>query len=531
MIRRTLVLPALAGLLAPVLAACSGADSGGAKGGSIAVGTTDSFAVTKDTPAPFDPAASYDVGSWNVMRNTFQTLLRLPRSGTAPVGDAASRCGFTDRRDEQYRCTLRAGLTFSNGHRLDADDVAFSIKRMLRIHYAKGPYNLLSGVKSAEAVKDDEIVFHLKRPDATFPSKLATPAASIVDSQVYPADGFLNGAKVVGSGPYTLDFQNSRKRALFTANPRYKGGVKTKSRRVELRSFTSSAAMDKALASGAIDLVNRSISPHEVEKLQADPGGPVRLVEQPGQEIRYLVFNTEDRTAGKVAVRRAMAQALDRQALVRDVYARTSEPLYSIVPSGLPGHRNSFFDRYGDPDTRAARRTLSAAGVHTPVKLTLTYSSDHYGEVTAREFAELKRQLNGTGLFDVRTKGVPWEKYRPAAFKGDYQVYGYGWFPDFPDADNYIAPFFAKNNFLGSSFTSHEIRDKLIPRTRREDNRASTAGDFGRAQDTVASQVPILPVWQGKEYVAARDDITGAEWALNSSSGFQLWELGRGTAG
>ena len=49
-------------------------------------------------------------------------------------------------------------------------------------------------------------------------------------------------------------------------------------------------------------------------------------------------------------------------------------------------------------------------------------------------------------------------------------------------------------------------------------------------QDIVADDVPVLPLWQGKQYVAARDDITGVEWALNSSSTLQLWELGRGVS-
>ena len=89
MISRTLVLPtAVAGLLASVLAACAGSDGDGGKGGSIVVGTTDRIVVTRDAPAPVDQAASYDVGTWNVLRNTFQTLLRLPRSGTQPVSDA-----------------------------------------------------------------------------------------------------------------------------------------------------------------------------------------------------------------------------------------------------------------------------------------------------------------------------------------------------------------------------------------------------------------------------------------------------------
>lgn len=530
MIRKTLVLPAaLAGLLAaPLLAGCGSSVGDAGRGGAITVGTTDQFSATRSTPAPFDPAASYEIGDWNVLRNTFQTLLRLPRSGDRPVGDAARSCRFTDSAEQHYSCTLRPGLTFANGHRLDAGDVAFSIRRTLRIHDPNGPSALLSGVDRVTA-HGDRVDFALKSPDATFPYKLATPAAAIVDSRVYPADRILPGFRTAGSGPYTLEVKNGGERAEFTANPHYRGGAKPRTAKVVLRSFANSGQMEHALDDGQVDLVNRSISPHQVTKLQAaGPDSHLRLVQQPGQEIRFLVFNTSDGPAGKQAVRRAVAQTVDRQALVRNVYARTADPLYSIVPTDLPGHRNSFFNRYGDPDRRAAARTLAAAGIHTPVKLTLTYTSDHYGEISAKEFAELKRQLNATGLFDVRIKGVPWATYRPAAEKGRYQVYEYGWYPDFPDADNFLAPFFDRGNILGSSWTSQDIRNRIIPGTRREKNRAATAGAFGRAQDIVADQVPLLPLWQGEEYVAARDDITGTAYALNSSSGLQLWELGRG---
>ncbi|HWM38578.1 MAG TPA: ABC transporter substrate-binding protein, partial [Streptomyces sp.] len=283
----------------------------------------------------------------------------------------------------------------------------------------------------------------------------------------------------------------------------------------------------KALRSGDIDLMNRTITPQQVARLESVPDDRVDLVEQPGQEIRYLVFNTEDDTVGRRSVRRAMAEIIDRKSLVRDVYARTAEPLYSLVPFGVTGHRNSFFNEYGEPGTKAARRTLRDAGVDTPVKLELAYTTDHYGSVTAKEFENLKDQLNDSELFDVEIKGVPWDKYRTAALKGKYEAYGYGWFPDFPDADNYIAPFFERDNFLGSSYDSPEIRDQVIPQTRRVADRVRTAPGFGRAQDIVAEEVPVLPLWQGKQFIAARDDITGVEWALNSSSVLQLWELGR----
>ena len=530
--RKALVLPALAGLLVPTLSACGGGEGGGSDGDAIVVGTTDQYTVTDEMPAPFDPTAGYELGLWNVQRSIFQTLMRPPRSGTEPVPEAATGCEFTDHHDEQYRCTLRSGLTFSNGHKLTAKDVVFSVRRMLKIGGDMGPASLLSGIDRVEATDDTEVVFHLKKPDATFPFKLSTPAAAILDSQAYPAHGYLKGFQAIGSGPYVLDSYDKHKHeAVLVANPDYKGTLDVKNSKIILRSFDDSETMEQALKAGDIDVMNRGIAPAQVNELNRPSSDKINLIASPGQEIRYLVFQTDGPHAGKLAVRRAMAQIIDRKALVRDVYKRTVDPLYSLVPSGLPGHTNSFFNEYGDPDVEAARRTLTQAGVDTPVRMTLHYTTDHYGAVTAKEFEELKRQLNSTGLFDVDVKGTPWKDYRPAQLKGKYEVYGFGWFPDFIDADNFLAPFFAKDNFLKTPYVNDEIRNDVIPKERRDTDRASATDDFERAQDVIAKEVPILPLWQGKQYIAARDDITGVEWALNSASVLQLWELKRGVTG
>jgi len=56
-------------------------------------------------------------------------------------------------------------------------------------------------------------------------------------------------------------------------------------------------------------------------------------------------------------------------------------------------------------------------------------------------------------------------------------------------------------------------------------DRSAAAGTFEELQDLVATDVPVLPIWQGKQYAASHDGLTGVEWALNSSGELQLWEL------
>ncbi|WP_395576169.1 ABC transporter substrate-binding protein, partial [Streptomyces sp. BK79] len=529
--RKTLVLPAVVGLLAPVLAACGGSDSGSGGGDAIVVGTTDRFTASEDAPAPLDPAFAYDVGLWNILRQTTQTLMIQPRGDGEPVPEAAEQCGFTDTGNERYACTLRDGLKFANGDAITAEDVKFSIERVLAIKADSQVSGLLSTVDTVETQGDREVIFHLKTADATFPYKLSTPVAGIVNSDDYEKDKLRDGFDLDGSGPYTMKAEvdgDEMTKAVFTKNPEYKGSLEVNNDKVEVVSFKDAEAMGAALDKGDIDVMTRAMTPDQIHKLSNATDGEVDLIEVAGLEIRYLGFNTDAPTVKDKAVRQAMAQLINRSELISEVYGSQAEPLYSMVPASITGHSNSFFNKYGDPSAAKAKALLEDAGVSTPVKLTLHYTTDHYGAATKQEFEQLQKQLNGSGLFDVEIEGAPWDKFRPAELKGEYDVFGMGWFPDFPDADSFIAPFLDEGNTLNSPYLNKQIINDLIPESRREADRLSAADSLTEIQDITARDVPVIPLWQGKQYVAARDDITGTAYVLNSSSTLQVWELGRG---
>ncbi|MCX4593150.1 ABC transporter substrate-binding protein [Streptomyces sp. NBC_01549] len=529
--RKTLVLPAVAGLLTPMLAACGGFSSGSNSGDAIVVGTTDRFIASKDIPAPLDPAYAYSVNTQNVLRNTLQTLMAQPRGDGEPMPEAAESCGFTDAGSERYACKLRKDLKFSNGDPVTAAAVKFSIDRARAIKADSGVFGLLSTVDTVETQGDRDVIFHLNTADATFPFKLSTSVAGIVNPKDYEKGKLRDGFSIDGSGAYTMKAEvknNEMVKATFTKNPNYKGQLTLNNDKVVLESFKDTASMGAALEKGDIQVMTRTMAPDQISKLQSKANGNIKLVELAGLEIRYLAFNTDAPSVKNKAVREAMAQLIDRDELISKVYGTEAQPLYSLVPATITGHSNAFFNKYSDPSVAKARTLLNQANITTPVKLTLHYTTDHYGPATRNEFKVLMKQLNDSGLFDVSIQGQTWDKFIPAEQKGAYDVFGMGWFPDFPDADNYIAPFLDKDNTLNLPYNNSEIQDKLIPASRREVNRLDAESSLTQIQNIVADQVPLLPLWQGKQYIAARDDVTGAEWALNSSSTLMLWELGRG---
>ncbi|MFD6308274.1 ABC transporter substrate-binding protein, partial [Streptomyces sp. NPDC060223] len=317
--RKTLVLPAVIGLLAPVLAACGGSDGGSDSGDPIVVGTTDRFIASKDAPAPLDPAYAYDVGSWNILRQTVQTLMIIPRGDGEPQPEAAEECGFTDTGNERYACTLRKDLKFANGDPVTAKDVQFSIDRALSIQADSGVFALLSTIDTIETQGDREVIFHLKTADATFPFKLSTPVAGIVNPDDYDKGKLRDGFSIDGSGPYTFKAEvkdDELVNAVFTKNPNYKGVLTIKNSQVEMRSFADADTMGDSLNSGDIDLMTRSMTPEQIKKLGSTTDSNIDLIEMPGLEIRYLAFNTDDPSVKSAAVRQAMAQVINRGELV-----------------------------------------------------------------------------------------------------------------------------------------------------------------------------------------------------------------------
>src|SRR5207249_10971424 len=131
------------------------------------------------------------------------------------------------------------------------------------------------------------------------------------------------------------------------------------------------------------------------------------------------------------------------------------------------------------------------------------------------------------GLFEADVKSVDLDTYEQGIKAGKYAVYVKGWVPDYPDPDNFTAPFFGAGNVLDNRYESKRITDQLIPTTAAEDNRAATAHDFDQLQNIVARDLPMIPLWQGKQYAVARNDIAGLEWTLDASTVFRFWEISK----
>ena len=538
--RRLSAAIALGGAAALALTACTGpapsgdsSDAGSAEGGdtaaAIVYGTTDK--VTS-----LDPAGSYDNGSFMLMNQVYPLLLNSA-PGTAEVEpDLAESAEFTS--ENEYTVTLPGGLTWANGNTLDSADVKFTFERQLEIADPNGPSSLLGNLESVEAPDPTTVVFTLKEGnDQTFPQVLSSPVGPIVDDETFPPDGLLSDEEIVAAdafhGQYTIDSYEKNQLVNLVPFDGYDGLLgPAKNGQASIKYYADSNNLKLDIEQGTIDVASRALTPTDVEDLSGNDD--VVVHEGPGGELRYVVFNfdtmpfgaeTEDADEDKaLAVRQSMADLVDRDALSEQVYKGTYTPAYGYVPKEFEGATEPLKVKYGDgdgaPDADRAAQRLEEAGVETPVTLNLQYNPDHYGPSSGEEYALVKQQLEADGLFTVNLQSTEWVTYQEDRVDS-YPVYQLGWYPDYSDADNYLSPFFAVENFLSNNYVNEDV-DRLIAEQRVTPDEAERSAKLGEIQDLVGEDLSTLPLLQGAQVAVSGTDVTGVDDTLDPSFKFRL---------
>ena len=199
------------------------------------------------------------------------------------------------------------------------------------------------------------------------------------------------------------------------------------------------------------------------------------------------------------------------------------------MPSGFTGATEVLKDLYGDgsggPDADKAKAILEAAGVTTPVALSLQYNPDHYGPSSGDEYALVKSQLEADGLFTVDLQSTEWVQYSKDRVADVYPAYQLGWFPDYSDADNYLTPFFLTENFLANHYDNPEVNDLILKQAVTADP-AERQALIEEIQAKVGADLSTVPLLQGAQVAVSGTDIDGL--TLDASFKFRFATLVKG---
>ncbi len=489
---------------------------------TIIIGTTDKL-------ASLDAADAYATHDWEILRNISDGLVYMKPGTTDLAPDLATDMGKISPDGLTYTYTLRDGIKFGDGTPLTATIYAAQLNRLLTIG-PKCPNDVADTlavpyVKSITAPDDKTIVFQLTTPIAFFPQILAGGPYVATDPKTFKADAcnLFPTAPVYGVGAWYISQYNADEQMVLLPNPYYTGPLKPQVKQIIVRFYSDPNTMALAVQSGEVDVAWRILSPDQLTSLKKVSGLTVGAIN--GGSIRYLVLNHTIKPYDDPNVVKAIASAVDRNAIADTVYAGQVTPLYSMIPPGFLGADESFDTMYSAPNVDQAKKYLEASGYSAtnPVKLEMWYPPEHYGASTAAWMQLIKTQLEATGEIQVTLTSQEWSTYVPALTGGkSYGAGVLGWFFDYPDPSNYLDPF-VFNRGEGTnvtipatgSLTGTPINDKakqlvaLLNQADIETDLTKRADLYKQAQNLYADLVVTVPLFFNAEHIVYRSNIKG----------------------
>ncbi len=362
-------------------------------------------------PAPgLDPtmAAAAAIGEI-VHYNVLEGLTKINMDGS--ITPLLAESWSIDPDGKSYTFKLKRGVKFSDGEAFDASDVRFSFERAKAAGSTnkakKAVFDNISRIDTPDALT---VIVVLAQADGNFLFRMGENTAVILD----PKSAAGTATKPVGTGPFTFDNWAKGSAITLVKNEGYRAAASVKMKKVTFRFINDSAAQVAALLAGDIDGMPRFQALESLKQFQGDTRFSVTPGGTEGKTI--VSINNKKKPFDDVRVRRALAMAIDRKAVVDGASEGFGKPIGShMVPSDA-GYVDLTAMNAFNPEK--ARALLKEAGVATPLNVTLTLPPPGYarkgGEIVAAQLAKI-------GVV-AKIENVEWAQWLAGPFKCNFDL-------------------------------------------------------------------------------------------------------------
>ncbi len=459
--------------------------------GACAEGDSESlrFGLSVD-PVTLDPRFATDAASTRINRLLYARMVDFD-ARFRPVPSLAS---WEVVRPRLYRFTLVDGMRrFHDGALLEAEDVKATYDSVLDPATAS-PHRAGLDMIESIVVRDQRTVdFNLARPDALFPGRLVVgilPAAAIARDHEF-------SRSPIGSGKF--EFVDWRADGNLRIRRLDDGQV------VEFVRVPQPTVRVLKLVRGELDMLQGDV-PTELVQWLLDRDD-IRVQKQRGTNFAYLGFNMEDPVVGQLRVRKAIAYAIDREAIIRFVMGGAARPASAILtPDHWAGNPQLEAPSF-DPKRAIALLREAGYGPGNPARIVYKTSSDPF---RVRLATILQEQLGRVGI-EVDLRSYDWGTFYADIKAGRFQMYSLAWVGiKMPDIFKYalhstsVPPAGAnRGRFLS------DVADKLMDDAENAATLAEQAGYYRQLQEYLLEQLPYVPLWYEDQVFASRDDIVG----------------------
>lgn len=488
-----------------LLTGCTGknGNAGSTASGSSANDTL-TFAQGAD-PRGLDPARIDDLESGKVIQNIYEGLTKYASDSTKVEPSLAESWDISDD-GLTYTFHLRKGVKFHDGTDFNADAVKFNIERQLppnaddNMPYASFTFGT---VKNVEVVDPYTVKINLTQKNTAFLANLAMGMAAPMVSPKAIKDSGNNSVMdtPVGTGPYKFVKWNKGENVVLVRNDDY-WGEKAKIKNVVFRIIADNSARVLALNNGEVDIID-GIDATVVDKVKE---GNNKLFEAPGMNVNYMAFNTTTDLFKNAEARKAVAQAVNREELVKSLYQGYSEVADTILPTFMPGYDPTVKQVAYDPAAaKAGIEKLGIKKIHM-----ITYSNPRpYNPATGAALATaIQGYLQKVGV-ECTIDTYDWTTYKDKVKAGDFDIAFYGWIGDNGDPDNFLNLLADKDPNLNLARFQDATYAALIKKALATPNGTDRDKIYGECEKYVAERSVWLPFSHAKSLAAYRPNVQG----------------------
>lgn len=413
---------------------------------------------SEGSPENFTPALNVTGTSFDAARPVYDKLTHFVR-GSTEVEPGLAESWTVSADAKVFTFKLRKGVKFHSGvngfkptRDLNADDVIWSFERQFKADhpYAKvsgGKYDyfadmgLNTDVAAIEKVDAQTVRMTLKVPNVTMLANLAMDFAAIHSAEY--ADFLLKQGKQaqfdqipVGTGAFSFVAYQKDAVIRYKANKDFWGPASERALVDDLVfAITPDAtARYSKLKAGECHLMIAP-RPADLVEMQKDPA--LKVINQSGLNIAYWAFNNQKAPFDKKEVRQAFNMAIDKAAIIRDVYLGAGQPAKNLIPPTLWSYNDAVKDY--PHDAAKAKELLAKAGVKTPLEIDLWYMPvQRPYNPNAKRIAEMMQaDLAKIGV-NAKLVTYEWGEYRKRMQQGEHMTGMLGWTGDNGDPDNFF---------------------------------------------------------------------------------------------
>jgi peptide/nickel transport system substrate-binding protein/oligopeptide transport system substrate-binding protein len=416
-----------------------------------------------------------------------------------------------------YNFSLRKDVKFHQGKEMTAEDVIFSLSRVLDPKVKSPAANLLSRVVGAKEFQDgaapnvrgltapdrDTIVIRLSEPYSPFLSVLGMNKFKVLPrSEVEKSDsGF--GKAPAGTGPFKFVSMKEGEEVVLEANQDYFEG-RPYLDKIVFKIFHGSPleVIFKEFMEGRLD---EAPIPFK-EYRETTDSKSFHLVRKPLLSLRFYGLQVRTKPLDNRKVRQAINLAINLARIDQEVFQGKDSITHRILPLGMPG-----FSAGKNPypyDPKKARQLLTEAGYPDGKGMpALELWSASRSEITQRELELVKSNLADVGIqLQVRYE-TDWNRFEERLISSKTPLYRYAWYADFPDPDNFLGTLFhSKSRYNFSNYVHPEV-DRLLDRAKTERDYLKRMEMYRRIEEVVLEDAPIVPTvnhlfqWVYRPYV------------------------------